>query len=120
MMKRIAPALALLALAAPAHAESWDFVLVNKTGKTIKGVEVASAGSGTWAKEKRDEDRGPTAVKPGQDYTVHFEREAKACKFDVRMTFEDDTQVVWPSFDVCKYAFGDFALNNGAPSVKGS
>ena len=119
-MTRIALAAAMFAVAAPAHAESWDFVLVNKTGKSVKLVEVASAGSGTWSKEKRDEDRGPKSIKPGEDYTVHFEREAKACKFDVRMTFEDDSQTVWPGFDVCKFAFGDFALNGETATVKGS
>lgn len=119
-MKRIALAAAVVALAAPAHAESWDFVLVNKTGKTIKQVEVSDAGSGNWTKEKRDEDRGAAKINPGDDYTVHFEKGAGACKFDVRMTFDDDSQTVWPAFDVCKYAFGDFTLANGAPTVKGS
>lgn len=120
MLTRIALSVAMFALAVPAHAENWDFVLVNKTGKTIKAVEVADAGSGNWAKEKRDEDRGEAKIKPNEDYTVHFEKDAKACKFDVRMTFEDDSQTVWAGFDVCKYAFGDFALNGGTPTVKGS
>ncbi|WP_198152573.1 hypothetical protein [Tsuneonella dongtanensis] len=111
----------LLTLAAPALAENWDFVLVNKTGKTIKMVEVSVAGSGDWKKDKREEDQGPGTIKPGDDYTVHFEKDPKVCKYDVRMTFEgDETPIIWTGFDTCKFAFGDFALNGGTPSVKGT
>ncbi|MFA9200014.1 MAG: hypothetical protein ACEQR8_02325 [Cypionkella sp.] len=110
----------LLTLATPAFAENWDFVLVNKTGKTIKLVELAEAGSGAWAKDKRDEDVSTGKIKPGEDYTVHFEKLGEACKFDVRMTFDDDSQAVWAGFDVCKYAFGDFSLNGDLPVVKGT
>jgi hypothetical protein len=120
MRTQIAIGTALLALAAPAHAENWDFVLVNKTGKTIKMVEISLVGAADWKKDKREEDQGPGAIKPGDDYTVHFEKEANVCKYDVRMTFDGDNQLIWPAFDVCKYAFGDFALNGELPVVKGS
>lgn len=111
----------LLLTAAPAFAENWDFVLVNKTGKTIKLVEVAKAGTGDWKKDIREEDQGEGKVKPGDDYTVHFDKDAKVCAYDVRMTFDgDETPVVWTGFDACKFAFGDFALNGGVPTLKGS
>ena len=107
--------------AAPALAENWDFVLVNKTGKTIKLVEVSAGGAGDWKKDKREEDLGPGTIKPGDDYTVHFDKDPKTCKYDVRLTFDgDDTPVVWTGFDTCKFAFGDFALNGGMPTVKGN
>lgn len=111
----------LLAVATPAFADDWDFVLVNKTGKTIKLVEVSESGKADWKKDKRDEDMGDGKVKPGDDYTVHFDRDPKVCKYDVRMTFEgEDLPVVWTGFDACKFAFGDFALNGGTPTVKGT
>ena len=119
-MKLIAAGM-LLTLAAPAFAEPWDFVLVNKTGKTIKLVEVSQAGAADWKKDKRDDDQGPGTIKPGDDYTVHFDKVANACKYDVRLTFEgDDTPLIWTGFDACKFAFGDFALNGGTPTVKGT
>ncbi len=120
--KLLLPGVVLLATAAPALAEPWDFVLVNKTGKTIKLVEVAQAGSGDWKKDIRDEEiRGELNIKPGADYTVHFEKDDKICKYDVRLTLDgEDTPITWSGFDTCKYAFGDFALSNGVPSVKGS
>lgn len=112
----------LVMAATPALAEQWDFVLVNKTGKTIKLVEVATAGSGDWKKDLRDEEiRGEWNIKPGADYTVHFDKDEKVCKYDVRLTLDgEDTPLVWPGFDTCKYAFGDFTLNGGVPTVKGS
>ena len=109
----------LLALAAPAHAEDWDFVLVNQTGKTIKQVEVAPSGSGAWAKWKTEEDRS-SEIKPGEDYTVHFTKGAKECQFDVRLTFGDDTTAVAPGLNVCNFAFADFSLKNGSLAMKGN
>ncbi|OGS49721.1 hypothetical protein [Tsuneonella troitsensis] len=111
----------LMAIATPALAEDWDFVLVNKTGKTIKLVEVSQAGAADWKKDKRDEDFGAKTIKPGDDYTVHFDKDPKVCRYDVRLTFEgDETPIVWTGFDACKFAFGDFALNGGTPTLKGT
>jgi hypothetical protein len=110
-----------MAGAAPALAENWDFVLVNKTGKTITMVEVSPAGAANWKKDRREEDLGPSKIAPGDDYTVHFDKDPKVCKYDVRMTFDgEDTPVIWAGFDTCKFAFGDFALNGGMPTVKGT
>lgn len=110
-----------MTVTSPALAENWDFVLVNKTGKTIQLVEVSVAGTGNWKKDKRDEDIGSGIIKPGADYTVHFDKDPKVCKYDVRLTFEgEDAPIVWTGFDTCKFAFGDFALNGGLPTVKGT
>ena len=120
MLKRIALAAATLALATPAHADVAEFVLVNKTGKTLKLVELADTGSGNWVKETRDEDRGPIKIKPNDRYTVHFDKGAKACKFDVRLTFDDDSQAVWPPLDVCEFPFGELSYKGEAPATKGT
>ena len=109
----------LLALAAPAHAEDWDFVLVNKTGKTIKQVELTQSGSDAWFKRKTEEGM-VSDIKPGVDHTVHFSKDAKACRFDVRLTFDDDSTAVVQGLNVCDYAFADFTLKNGVLAVKGS
>ena len=111
----------LLTLAAPASAEPWDFVLINKTDKAIKLVEVSETGKADWKKEILDEEEGrvKSDVKPGQDYTVRFEKSPKACAFDVRMTFADDTQTVWTNFDVCENPIGNFSLKGGVPVAKG-
>ncbi len=108
-----------LALAAPVHAEDWDFVLVNKTGKTIKQVELAPSGSESWFKWKTEDDKAST-IKPGVDFTVPFSKEPKACQFDVRLTFEDDSTAAVRGLNVCNYAFADFSLKDGVLAVKGS
>ena len=110
----------LLALATPAVAESWDFVLVNKTGRAIRTVEVAPAGSGAWAKEKLAEDIVVSDIEPGEDHTVHFDRDAQACKFDVRLTFADDSTATAGGLDVCDYAFAEFSFKGETLAVKGS
>lgn len=109
----------LLALAAPAQADDWDFVLVNKTGKTIKQVELALSGSDAWFQWKTEEGVS-SAIKPGVDYTVHFGKDAKACRFDIRLTFDDDSTAVAQGLNVCDHAFADFSFKNGALTAKGS
>lgn len=119
MRTRLLAGAVLLTLASPALADSWDFVLNNKTGKTIKMVELAPTGSQTWAKEETEDDRAST-VKPGASFTVHFTKDASACKFDVRLTYEDDSTAVFPALNVCDNAFADFSYNGATPVVKGS
>jgi hypothetical protein len=109
----------LLCIAAPAVADDWDFVLNNKTGKTIKMVELAPSGGEAWAKEQTDEDR-PSTIKPGASFTIHFTKDAKACKFDVRLTYSDDSTAVFPGLNVCDNAFADFSYKGETPVVKGS
>lgn len=109
----------LLALAAPAHAEDWDFVLVNKTGKTIKDVELAESGSESWFKWKTAEGKAST-IKPGVDFTVPFSKAPKSCQFDVKLIFDDDSTAVARGLNVCNYAFADFTLKDGTLAVKGS
>lgn len=118
MAKRIMIGAALLSLAAPAYAEAWDFVLVNKTGKTIKAIELSGAGTAQWTKERLEEDVVNAPVRPGANHTVHFDK--TACKIDVRLTFSDDSQAVFGNFDTCANAFGEFAFKGDAPVVKGS
>ena len=72
MMKRILLGATLTLAAAPAFAEDWDFILVNDTGKSIKGIEIAEGGSGKWVANKVDPDRKREGVTgPGKRMTVH-------------------------------------------------
>jgi hypothetical protein len=118
MVARILIGAALLSLAAPALAEDWDFVLVNKTGKTIKTIELSEAGKGEWKPESLAEDMVHDPVRPGTSHTVKFDK--VACSVDVRLTFDDDSQTVFTKFNACDNAFGDFAFKGDLPVVKGS
>ena len=108
----------LLAAAAPAHAEDWDFVLVNNTGKTVKGIELSSAGQAAWTSEQVEEDRENKPIRPGENHTVHFDK--TECKVDVRLTFSDGSQTVFSNFDACDNAFGEFSFKGELPVVKGT
>ena len=117
MVAKLLIGAALLAVAAPALAEDWDFVLVNKTGKTIKTVEVSEVGKAEWTPETLDEDMVHDPVRNGMNHTVHYD---KGCKVDVRLTFSDGSQSVFGNFNACDYAFGDFSFKGELPVVKGT
>jgi len=106
-MKRltVTAALALL-LAAPAFADDWDFVLVNGTGKGIRTIELAPAGTATWQASKPDPDREQREqiTGAGGRMLVSFDK-GPGCKYDIRATFADDTSATWAGIDVCDNAF---------------
>jgi hypothetical protein len=118
MVARFLIGAALIAVAAPAYAEDWDFVLTNKTGKTIKTVELSDSGKAQWAQEKLDEDMVHDPIRPGTNHTVHFDK--NACSVDIRLTFADDTQAVFTNFNACDNAFADVSFKGDLPVVKGS
>jgi hypothetical protein len=107
----------LLATASPVFAAEQEFVLVNKTGKTIKTIEVSDVGKAEWMPETLDADMVHDPVRSGSNHTVHYD---KACAVDVRLTFADDSQAVFGNFNACDNAFGDFSFKGDLPVVKGS
>lgn len=118
MRKLVLAAMAAATLATPALAEDWDFMLTNNADKTIKTIELAPAGSGTWQPNKVDAElRADASVKAGGKTTVHFDK-GSGCKYDVKGTFEDGTSAVWSGFDVCANSYITLGLGGGKPSFK--
>jgi hypothetical protein len=106
-----------LALAAPALAEEWDFMLTNESGKEIKTLEVSPAGTATWQPNKVDPEIGRVVpVKPAGRTTVHFDKGESQCRYDIKATFADDTNAVWSNINVCDNAYVTLRYKNGAPS----
>lgn len=120
-MLRTAMALAAaLTVAAPALADDWDFMLTNSTGKVIKSIEIAAAGTGSWAPNKFDPElRKEASVKTGGKTTVHFDK-GPGCKYDLKANFEDGTSAVWPAIDVCSNSYVIIRYDAGKPSFKAS
>jgi hypothetical protein len=118
-MKKLAlAALAAAAFAAPAFAEEWDFVLLNDTGKPIKTIDLAEAGTGSWVANKLDPEMKREGVTgPGKRTTVHFDKGA-ACKYDIKATFADDSSAVWSGINLCDNAFVTLSYAGGKPSFK--
>ena len=104
---------AAMLLAAPAFAQSeLDFMLINRTGKEIKLIEVSAAGASQWQANKVDaEVRKVEAIKAGGRATIHFDD--KGCKYDVRATFADDTTSVWSNINLCDNPGVRLSFKNG-------
>ncbi len=120
-MKKLAfiASAAALAVAVPALADDWDFMLTNATGKPIAKIEVAPAGSGNWVDNKVDAELNKDGkVKIGGKTTVHFTKAASACKFDVRVTFDDKATAVWPNINLCDNSYVTVAFTGDKPTYK--
>jgi len=106
MLKLGLAAATALVIAAPAMADEWDFVLINNSGKAIKTVEIAPAGTTTWQQNKVDPEfkKADTTVKQGARMTVHFDKGA-GCKYDVKLNFADDSNGVWAGINVCDNSY---------------
>lgn len=102
----LAAVAAIVAVATPAMADDWDFVLINNSGKAIKTVEIAPAGTTTWQPNKVDPDfkKEDATVKAGARMTVHFDKGA-GCKYDVKISFTDSSSGVWSGINVCDYSY---------------
>ena len=117
MMKLAVTAAAAILMAAPALADDWDFILINSSGKGIKNVELAPTGTTTWQAYRIDPERKREPVtKAGARMTVHFDK-GPTCKYDVKLTFEDDSSSVWTGINVCDNSFVTVKYNaSGAPT----
>ena len=117
MRTTLITAAAALMVATPAFAEDWDFVLTNSSGKTIKTIEVSPAGTGTWQPNKVDPElKKEGLIKAGGRMTVHFDKDSKQCRYDVKATFEDATSAVWTGINVCDNSYVTVRYNGaGAP-----
>ncbi|OAN64824.1 hypothetical protein [Sphingomonas sp. TDK1] len=120
-MKKLAfiASAAAFTIATPALADEWDFMLVNSTGKVIEKIEVAPTGTTSWTENKVDPElKKDTKVKAGGKTTVHFEKAATACKFDVRATFEDKSTAVWSGYNACDNSYITVAFTGDKPTFK--
>jgi len=105
---------AALVVASPALAEDWDFMLTNGSGKPIKTIELAPAGT-TDPETRRD-----PVIKVGAKTTVRFDKAASQCRFDLKATFEDGTTQIWTGANVCDNSYITIKLANGKATISAS
>ncbi len=111
MMRLAVTAAAAMLVAMPALADDWDFVLINNSGKAIKNVELAPTGTTTWQPNKIDPERKrEDALKPGGRTTVHFDK-GPTCKYDLKVTFGDDSASTWTGINVCDNSYVTIRYN---------
>ncbi len=96
-----AAAVAMLGLASPAFADAWDFIITNNTGKEITLIEVSADNGTTWQKNKVDEGDKPKNLKVAGRGTIHFDKTAAQCRFQIRATYTDNSTAVFPAVNVC-------------------
>src|SRR5579863_320393 len=91
-------ATALLAMGvSPAIAADQNFVLHNRTERTIKSLYVSPAGAGNWSEDILGQD----ILDYHTDLEVRFDRGASQCEWDVRADFSDGTSEQVRDVDFC-------------------
>jgi hypothetical protein len=102
-MKRISLAIAALAVFATfatfASANNADFKLVNKTGYQIDNVYVSRASSQNWGSDIMGKD----AISDGAAVNITFPHGGTACKFDIKVGYNDGDTAEWGNVDLCQY-----------------
>lgn len=74
-----------------------DFTLVNKTGYTIDQVYVAPSSSNDW----EDDVLGRDQLAHGEQIHITFSRSDKSCKWDLKVTWTDNSSSEWHGADLC-------------------
>jgi hypothetical protein len=97
--RRLALIAGFLSLAGAAFASDADFKLVNKTGYQIDSVYVSPASSDSWGEDIMGKD----ALPDGTVVNITFPHGGKACKFDIRVKYNDGDKAEWTDVDLCEY-----------------
>lgn len=82
-----------------AHASDADFVLKNKTGYQIDEVYVGPHSSRNWGNDIM----GSASLSDGQTATITFPHASTACKFDIKVKYNDGDTAEWGNIDLCQY-----------------
>lgn len=116
MFIRLAAAGVAFVLASPAFAQDVGMVLVNQTGKSVKTIEFSDPGKGEWKPNGIDPEVKKTEpLASGKQGTLFADTASGKCVFDVRLTFADDTNMVWPGVNVCDNWRVTMKLKGAAP-----
>lgn len=89
-----------MSVAGSAKAEGkQDFTLINATGYAISHVYVSPSNADDWGRDILGKD----TLDIDESVAIQFSRRVNTCKWDLKVTYEeDDSNVVWRGFDLCK------------------
>lgn len=96
---RLAPALLLAAVAAPAFAQDVAYELVNSTGLTVMEFYTSPADTAAWGEDIL----GANVIAAGEAGTVTLPGAGAACAYDLLFVMEDG-QELQDQVDVCSVA----------------
>ena len=80
-----------------AGAANLDFIIVNRTGRTIEALSISPAGEESWS----DDILAQRDVPDGERAAASYTRDVELCRWDVRVTFEGGDRRSWPAVDLC-------------------
>ena len=83
----------------PQGSANLDFVAVNRTGRTIVDIQITPTGEGSpWSVDILT----PRDLPNGERGAASYARDIELCRWDVRANFEDGSNRVWRSVDLCE------------------
>ena len=81
-----------------AGAANLDFIIVNRTRKTVVGLSITPTGERAgWS----DDILVQTEVPPGERAAASYTRDIELCRWDIRATYSDRRQQTWRGINLC-------------------
>jgi hypothetical protein len=80
-----------------AGAANLDFIIVNRTGRTIEALSISPAGEESWSDDILVQREVPEGERAAASYT----RDVELCRWDIRVTFEGGDRRSWPAVNLC-------------------
>lgn len=98
-----------------ARADPWNMIVINSTGKTIYKLEVAPAGTTTWASTTLQAMNGaPVAEVPNGDRVeAHFDKQGSICRYDLKTSFTDRSTATFSGVNVCDNSYVTLKFSSG-------
>ena len=92
--------LAAAVWAAPcvASAATQDLTVVNRTGYRIDRIYVGEVGSSDWGNDVMGRDR----LEDGERVDISFDRQTRACHWNLMVEYHDATKATWADLDLCE------------------
>lgn len=79
-------------------AANLDFVIVNRTGRTIVDLAITPTGErAAWSDDILVQDEVPSGERAAASYT----RDIELCRWDIRVTYSDRRQRTWRGINLC-------------------
>jgi hypothetical protein len=90
-----------------------DFTLVNRAGLTITHVYVSPHDVDEWG----DDIMGEDVIPHTKSVDITFDRSEDSCNWDLKVTDEDDDDIVWESLNLCKASKVTLKYENKVPTA---
>lgn len=104
-----------LTVAGEAHAQArQDFAIVNQTGYTIDEVYVSASSTTNWGEDLMGDD----TFENGQTLNVSFPVDTTACRYDIKVVYDDQTSVEWRNVNLCRISRVTLFYNRGSGETR--